>query len=71
MRAEARRFVEEQGRAPGLAMVRVEGDAASLVYSKAIVCMAEQVGIIAHLEQIPVYTSGDELRSLLVQLNHD
>ena len=45
VRAEVRRFVEEQGRAPGLAMVRVEGDAASLVYSKAIVRMAEQVGI--------------------------
>ena len=69
--AEARRFVEEQGRAPGLAMVRVEGDAASLVYSKAIVRMAEQVGINARLEQIPIQTSGDEVRSLLVQLNHD
>ena len=69
--AEVRRFVEEQGRAPGLAMVRVEGDAASLVYSKAIVRMAEQVGIHAHLEQIPIQTSGDEVRSLLVQLNHD
>jgi len=71
VRAEVCHFVEEHGQAPGLSMVRVEGDTASLVYSKAIVRLAEEVGIHAHLEQIPIQTSGDEVRSLLVQLNHD
>ena len=71
MRAEVRRFVEQQGQAPGLAIVRVGGDAASGVYSKAILRMAEEVGINARLEQLPVDTSGDEVRALLVQLNHD
>ena len=71
VRAEVRRFVEEQGRAPGLAMVRVEGEAASLVYSKAIVRLAEEVGITVRLEHLPMQTSGDELRARLLQLNQD
>jgi methylenetetrahydrofolate dehydrogenase (NADP+) / methenyltetrahydrofolate cyclohydrolase len=69
--SEVRRFVEKQGLAPGLVIVRVEGDAASLVYNKAILRMAEDVGITARLEQLSVNASGDELRALLVQLNHD
>jgi putative two-component system protein, hydrogenase maturation factor HypX/HoxX len=71
VRTDVCRFVEQQGRAPGLAIVRLEGDAASLVYSKAILHMAEAVGINADLEQLPVYTTGDEVRALLIQLNHD
>jgi putative two-component system protein, hydrogenase maturation factor HypX/HoxX len=71
LRGEVRHTVEEQGQAPGLAIVRVGSDAASRVYSKAILRMAEDVGITAHLEQLPVNASGDELRALLVQLNHD
>src|SRR5205823_3669694 len=71
IKAQVRRSVEKQGQAPGLVIVRVEGDAASGVYSKAILRMAENVGINARLEQLPVHTSADELRALLVQLNHD
>jgi putative two-component system protein, hydrogenase maturation factor HypX/HoxX len=71
VRAEVRRFVEQQRQAPSLAIVRVEGDAASGVYCKAILRVAEEVGIHAHLEQLPVSTSGDALRALLGQLNHD
>ena len=33
--------------------------------------MAEEVGITARLEHVPVHTSADELHALLVQLNHD
>jgi 5,10-methylene-tetrahydrofolate dehydrogenase/methenyl tetrahydrofolate cyclohydrolase/methionyl-tRNA formyltransferase len=71
IKAQVRRFVEKQGRAPGLVIVRVEGDAASGVYSKAILRVAEDVGINARLEHLPVSTSDHELRALLVQLNHD
>jgi 5,10-methylene-tetrahydrofolate dehydrogenase/methenyl tetrahydrofolate cyclohydrolase/enoyl-CoA hydratase/carnithine racemase len=71
VRTEVHRFVEKQGQAPGLVIVRVEGDVASGVYSKAILRMAEEVGIHARLEQLPVHTSADEVRALLVLLNHD
>src|SRR2546425_979812 len=71
LRSEVRRYVEKQGQAPGLGIVRVGGDAASGVYSKAILRMAGDVGINARLEQLAVNTSADELRALLVQLNND
>jgi putative two-component system protein, hydrogenase maturation factor HypX/HoxX len=71
VRGEVRRSVEKLGQAPGLAIVRVEGDTASRVYSKTILYMAEEVGINVRLEQLPLYTSADELRALLVRLNHD
>jgi len=71
LRGEVRRYVEKQGQAPGLGIVRVGGDAASGVYSKAILRMAEDVGINARLEQLAVNTSADELRAMLVQLNND
>ena len=71
LRGKVRLTVEKQGQAPGLAIVRVGSDAASGVYSKAILRMAEEVGITARLEQLPVETSADELRALLVQLNQD
>jgi len=69
--AEVSRFVASQGQAPGLALVRLEGDAASRVYSKAILRMAEEVGITARLEHLPMQTSAEEVRALLVQLNQD
>jgi methylenetetrahydrofolate dehydrogenase (NADP+)/methenyltetrahydrofolate cyclohydrolase len=50
-------------------MVR-RGDAASGLYSKAIL-RGGDVGINAHLEHLSVHTSADELRVLLMQLNHD
>ena len=71
LRSEVRRFVENQGQAPDLVVVRVGGEAASGVYSKAILRMAEDVGITARLAHLPVHTSADELRVLLVQLNTD
>ena len=51
--------------------MRVGGDAASGVYSRVILRVAEEVGIKASLEQLPTLTSADELRSLLVLLNND
>ena len=71
LRDDVRRYIEVTGRAPGLVIVRVGGDAASGVYSKVILRVAEEVGIKASLEQLPTLTSADELRSLLVLLNDD
>ena len=71
LRDDVRRYIEVTGRAPGLVIVRVGGDAASGVYSKVILRVAEEVGIKASLEQLPALTSADELRSLLVLLNND
>jgi len=71
LREDVSRYVEEQGKAPGLVIVRVGGDAASGVYSKAILRLAGEVGMRARLEQLPAGTSSDELRALLIQLNND
>ena len=56
LRSEVRRCVENQGQAPGLVIVRVGGEAASGVYSKAILRVAEDVGIKARLEQLAVHS---------------
>ncbi len=71
LQGEVRRYVQVKGRAPGLEIVRVGGDAASGVYSKAILRVAGDVGISAKLEQLPTITSADELRSMLLHLNND
>jgi methylenetetrahydrofolate dehydrogenase (NADP+) / methenyltetrahydrofolate cyclohydrolase len=71
LRDEVRSYIQEQGKPPGLVIVRVGGDAASGVYSKAILRIAEDVGVQARLEQLPALTSPDELRSVLLQLNRD
>ncbi len=42
-----------------------------LAFSKAILRIAEEVGINARLEQLPLHTSADEVRALLPHLNHD
>ena len=71
LREEIRRYVQEQGRAPGLIIVLVGSDEASGMYSKAILRVANDIGISARLEQLPAITSSDELRALLLQLNAD
>lgn len=74
LRDEVRRYVErpgKEGQPPGLVIVRVGGDAASGVYSKAVLRLAEDVGVNARLEQLPTSTSADELRAMLLQLNSD
>lgn len=66
------KYVEQQGRPPGLVIVRVGGnDAASGLYSKAILRIADEIGVRAHLAQLPVETSPDELRAMLLSLNRD
>ena len=71
LRDEVRKYLLERGRPPGLAIVRVGGDAASGMYSKAILRVAEDVGVRASLEELPAQTSADELLALLQYLNVD
>ncbi len=71
LRGEVQRYREVQGCTPGLVIVLVGGDAASSVYSKAILRVAGEVGVEARLEQLSALTSSDELRSVLMYLNND
>jgi methylenetetrahydrofolate dehydrogenase (NADP+)/methenyltetrahydrofolate cyclohydrolase len=71
LRADVARYVQEQGQMPGVVVVLVGGDAASGVYSKAILRAAEGAGLAARLEQLPTRTSAEELQTLLRDLNQD
>lgn len=71
LREEIHRYQQVTGRVPGLVIVRVGGDTASGMYSKAILRVAKEVGIDARLEQLPMLTSVDELRLLLIHFNND
>jgi methylenetetrahydrofolate dehydrogenase (NADP+)/methenyltetrahydrofolate cyclohydrolase len=71
LRDEIARYVELRGQAPGLVVVRVGGDAASGVYSKAILRIAENVGVQARMEQLPDTLSADGFRTVLQALNED
>lgn len=69
LRADVAKYVQQQGQTPEVVIVRVGGDTASGVYSKAILRAAENVGLTARLEQLPTRTSAEELQELLQQLN--
>src|SRR5437660_1118062 len=71
LREEIEKYLHEQGIRPGLFIVRVGGDAASGVYSKAILRVAEEIGVKARLDQFPTRISADELSAILMQLNCD
>jgi methylenetetrahydrofolate dehydrogenase (NADP+)/methenyltetrahydrofolate cyclohydrolase len=71
LRLDIVKYVHEQGRPPGLYIVRVGGDAASGLYSKAILRVAEEIGIKATLEQYPTRISTDDLCEKLMSLNCD
>ena len=71
LRGEVQRYREAQGRSPGLVIVLVGGDAASSVYSKAILRVGGEVGVEARLEHLSALSSSDELQLVLRQLNDD
>lgn len=71
LREDIRHYTETHGQAPGLVIVRVEGDAASGVYTKAILRIASDIGVQARLESLPITASPDELHALLLHLNND
>ena len=69
--ADIEKYKQILSRPPGLAVVHVGGDAASGVYSKAILRVAEEVGLAARIEQLAEHATPDELRVLLLYLNQD
>ena len=71
LRADIETYVHEQGVQPGLVIVRVGSDTASGMYSKAILRVAEEIGLQARLDQLPTRISPDELRAMLQQFNCD
>lgn len=71
LRADIEKYVHERGIPPGLVIVQVGSDTASGMYSKAILRVAEEIGLQARLGQLPTRISPDELRAYLLQLNFD
>ena len=71
LRDDVARFARACSRVPGLVIVRVGNDSASGFYSKAIMRVADEVGLRARMEQLASRTTPDELRSALIQLNSD
>ncbi|GHO61101.1 bifunctional protein FolD [Ktedonobacter robiniae] len=71
LKEEVQRFQQTYQRAPGLVVVRVEGDAASGVYTKAILRIAKELGVEASVEALPAETTTEELRDALLRLNRD
>lgn len=71
LRTDIEKYRSEQGKTPGLSIVRVGGDSASGVYSKAILRIADEIGIVARFDQFPTRISAEELRAVLMQHNID
>lgn len=71
LRDDVARFAQAYSTVPGLVIVRVGNESASGVYSKAILRVADEVGLRARMEQLASRTTPDELRSALLQLNSD
>lgn len=69
LRVDVEKYVQQHGSTPEVVVVRVGGDTASGVYSKAILRAAENAGLVARLEQLPTRTTPNELQALLHQLN--
>jgi methylenetetrahydrofolate dehydrogenase (NADP+)/methenyltetrahydrofolate cyclohydrolase len=64
-------FTRDTGRAPGLAVVIVGDDPASLVYTRSKEKSAKEAGLAGGLHALPASTSESELLGLVDQLNRD
>lgn len=75
LRAEAKDAIaqlrERIGRAPGLAVVQVEGDAASTRYVRSLNKLCDAVGAAFRLELLPPDVAQAELDRLIAALNDD
>lgn len=71
LRVDVQDYLHSHQQPPGLTIVRVEGDSASAVYSKAILRIAREIGVDARLEQLPETTGAEELQAALFRLNED
>jgi methylenetetrahydrofolate dehydrogenase (NADP+)/methenyltetrahydrofolate cyclohydrolase len=64
-------FVQEHGRAPGLTVVLVGEDPASVVYTRNKEKACKEAGMNGELHRLPAETSEADLLALLEKLNHD
>lgn len=64
-------FAAEHGNVVGLAIILVEGDEASAVYTKRLKKLAENLGALVRLVSLPGDVSQDEVREAIVKLNAD
>jgi methylenetetrahydrofolate dehydrogenase (NADP+)/methenyltetrahydrofolate cyclohydrolase len=71
VRAEVARFVEQYGRSPGLDVVLVGEDAASVVYTRNKEKASSEVGMRGRLHRLPAETSEAALLELIGSLNAD
>jgi methylenetetrahydrofolate dehydrogenase (NADP+)/methenyltetrahydrofolate cyclohydrolase len=71
VKAEVARFLEAHGRPPGLSVVLVGEDPASLVYTRNKEKMSNEVGIRGRLHRLPATTMEDELLRLVAELDAD
>ncbi|APR79437.1 Methylenetetrahydrofolate dehydrogenase (NADP+) [Minicystis rosea] len=71
VKAEVTRFVTTHGRPPGLHVVLVGEDPASVVYTRNKEKASNEVGMIGHLHRLPAGTSEAELLALIAQLVED
>jgi methylenetetrahydrofolate dehydrogenase (NADP+)/methenyltetrahydrofolate cyclohydrolase len=69
--ARAARFAANQGRPPGLAVVRVGEDPASAVYVRNKLKAAREAGIASFAHDLPVSVSETQLLTLINELNQD
>src|SRR3954469_13891437 len=71
VRAEVARFVAENGRPPGLDVVLVGEDQASIVYTRNKEKASNEVGMRGRLHRLPADTGEAALLALLDELNAD
>ena len=71
VKRDVRKFVEQQGRAPGLDVVLVGEDPASQVYTRAKERAAARAGIRGRLHKLPKDCSEPRLLAFVAELNAD
>jgi len=71
VKEDVARFAAAYGRPPGLSVVLVGEDPASLVYTRNKEKMSNEVGMRGRLHRLPATTPEDELLRLVAELNAD
>src|ERR1043165_8181900 len=71
VKQQVERFVAEHGRAPGLDVVLVGEDPASVVYTRNTEKASNEVGMRGRLHRLPASTTETELLALVAALNAD
>jgi methylenetetrahydrofolate dehydrogenase (NADP+) / methenyltetrahydrofolate cyclohydrolase len=71
IRTEIERFRSEHGRVPGLDVVLVGDDPASVVYTRNKEAASKEVGMRGRLHTLPASTSEHDLKALVRELNAD